>query len=147
MSEQELLKIQEAFSLFDRDGDGLVRTDQLGTMVRAVGRNPTEANIKELCQSIDPSQQGQINFEQFLQALQAIPVVNAQRLEKELMEAFRIFDKEGKGTIATAELRHIMTSMGERLNEQEADELMREADPEQKGIVDYGKFVKKMMSV
>ena len=31
----------------------------------------------------------------------------------EIRESFRVFDKDGKGFLAAAELRHIMTNMGE----------------------------------
>ena len=31
----------------------------------------------------------------------------------EILESFKVFDKDGKGFLAAAELRHIMTNMGE----------------------------------
>ena len=41
---------------------------------------------------------------------------------------FRVFDKDGNGYISAAELKHVMTNLGERLNESEVDEMIREAD-------------------
>ncbi|CAN8026142.1 unnamed protein product, partial [Ixodes persulcatus] len=46
----------------------------------------------------------------------------------DLREAFRVFDRDGHGFITTAELRHVVTTLGERMTDEEADELTREAD-------------------
>ena len=35
--------------------------------------------------------------------------------EEELIEAFKVFDRDGNGFISAAELRHVMTNLGERL--------------------------------
>lgn len=48
--------------------------------------------------------------------------------QEEILEAFRVFDRDGNGLISAAELRHIMTSLGEKLTDEEVDEMIREAD-------------------
>ncbi|KAG5519941.1 hypothetical protein PMAC_000218 [Pneumocystis sp. 'macacae'] len=48
--------------------------------------------------------------------------------EEEIREAFKVFDKDGNGTISAAELRHVMTNLGEKLTDDEVDEMIREAD-------------------
>ena len=47
--------------------------------------------------------------------------------EEEIREAFRVFDKDGNGFISAAELRHVMTNIGEKLSDEEVDEMIREA--------------------
>jgi Ca2+-binding EF-hand superfamily protein len=32
--------------------------------------------------------------------------------EEEIREAFKVFDKDGNGSISAAELRHVMTNLG-----------------------------------
>ncbi len=39
--------------------------------------------------------------------------------EEEIVEAFKVFDKDGNGYISAAELRHVMTNLGEKLTEEE----------------------------
>lgn len=62
--------------------------------------------------------------------------------EEEIREAFRVFDKDGNGFISAAELRHVMTNLGEKLTDEEVDEMIREADIDGDGQVNYeGKFL------
>ena len=48
--------------------------------------------------------------------------------EEEIREAFRVFDRDGNGHISVTELRHVMTSIGEKLNEEEINAMIDEAD-------------------
>ena len=57
--------------------------------------------------------------------------------EEELRQAFRAFDRDGNGLITSAELRHVMTNLGEKLTDDECDEMIREADLDGDGMVNY----------
>lgn len=48
-----------------------------------------------------------------------------------------LFDKDGNGFISAAELRHVMTNLGEKLTDEEVDEMIREADIDGDGQVNY----------
>ena len=48
-----------------------------------------------------------------------------------------MFDKDGNGFISAAELRHVMTNLGEKLTDEEVDEMIREADIDGDGQVNY----------
>jgi len=55
-------------------------------------------------------------------------------------------DKDGNGYISAAELRHVMTNLGEKLTDNEVDEMIREADVDGDGQINYEEFVKMMLS-
>ncbi len=44
------------------------------------------------------------------------------------------------------QLRHVMINLGEKLTDEEVDEMIREADLDGNGQVDYDEFVKMMMA-
>ena len=48
-----------------------------------------------------------------------------------------MFDKNGDGYISASELRHVMTTLGEKLTDDEVDEMIREADIDGDGKVNY----------
>jgi hypothetical protein len=52
------------------------------------------------------------------------------------IEAFKVFDRDNNGFISAAELRHVMTSIGEKLTDDEVDEMIREADQDGDGRID-----------
>ena len=48
LTEEQIAEFKEAFSLFDKDGDGTITTKELGTVMRSLGQNPTEAEVQDM---------------------------------------------------------------------------------------------------
>merc|ERR1712216_988020 len=115
---------KEAFSLFDKDGDGTITTKELGTVMRSLGQNPTEAELADMINEVDADGSGTIDFPEFLN-LMAKKMKDTDS-EEEIKEALKVFDKDGNGFISAAELRHVMTNLGEKLTDEEVDEMIRE---------------------
>ena len=46
-------ELREAFALFDKDGDGSITTAELATVMRSLGQNPTEADLKQMIKEVD----------------------------------------------------------------------------------------------
>ncbi|CAF4349645.1 unnamed protein product, partial [Rotaria magnacalcarata] len=69
---------------------------------------------------------GTIDFPEFL-TLMARKMKDTDS-EEEILEAFRVFDKDGNGYISADELRNVMTSLGEKLTDEEVNQMIREAD-------------------
>jgi len=53
-------EFQETFSLFDNKGDGKIFAHQLGEVLRAMGQNPTEAEVKKCGFHQDPGKSSAI---------------------------------------------------------------------------------------
>ncbi|KAG6916990.1 hypothetical protein DXG01_004334 [Tephrocybe rancida] len=158
MADQLSEEFKEAFSLFDKgeaanliaaaDGDGTITTKELGTVMRSLGQNPTEAELQDMINEVDADGNGTIDFPEFL-TMMARKMRDTDS-EEEIKEAFKVFDKDGNGYISSAELRHVMTNLGEKLSDTEVDEMIREADVDGDGQINYDEFVKpvgKMLTI
>jgi len=140
LTEEQIAEFKEAFSLFDKDGDGNITSKELGTVMRSLGQNPTEAELRDMINEVDADGNGTIDFPEFL-TMMARKMKDSES-EDEIKEAFKVFDKDGNGFISAAELRHVMTNLGEKLTDEEVDEMIREADVDGDGQVNYEEFVK-----
>jgi len=47
-----------------------------------------------------------------------------KEMEDEIKRCFSVFDKQGKGYILTTDLSHILTTIGEKLSEEEIEEML-----------------------
>jgi calmodulin len=144
LTEEQIAEFKEAFSLFDKDGDGTITTKELGTVMRSLGQNPTESELQDMINEVDADGNGTIDFPEFL-TMMARKMKDTDS-EEEIREAFRVFDKDGNGFVSEAELRHVMTNLGEKLTDDEVAEMIREADLDGDGQVNYQEFVTMMTS-
>ncbi|GFN98963.1 calmodulin [Plakobranchus ocellatus] len=53
LTDEQVAEFKEAFSLFDKDGDGTITTKELGTVMRSLGQNPTEAELQDMINEVD----------------------------------------------------------------------------------------------
>uniref|UniRef100_A0A8C1WHA9 Calmodulin n=1 Tax=Cyprinus carpio TaxID=7962 RepID=A0A8C1WHA9_CYPCA len=91
LTEEQIAEFKEAFSLFDKDGDGTITTKELGTVMRSLGQNPTEAELQDMINEVDADGNGTIDFPEFL-TMMARKMKDTDS-EEEIREAFRVFDK------------------------------------------------------
>jgi len=137
---------KEVFNLFDDVGDGKIDAVQIGTVARALGLKPTQAQVTKAA-GAEYKRTGEKRFslEEFL------PIYEQLQKEKEVgtfadfMEGLRVFDKEECGKILVAELRHALLALGERLTVEEADEIVSGIE-DSDGNVNYESFIKKVMA-
>jgi len=140
MIEKQIHEYKEAFALWDGDKDGKVGASDIGTMMRSLGMNPTEAEIRQIVKEIPG---GKVDLPSFLKIMQK---ANTTRIaEKEIIEAFKVFDPSNTGFISIAELRHVLTILGEKLTNEEVHELIKEAD-DGTGRVNYKNYTKLLIS-
>jgi len=142
LTPDQVREYREAYKLFDRDGDDLVTWQELGNVMRSLGQNPTEDELKDMVKEADDNGNGYVDFDEFLVTM-AKKVKEADSGD-EFREAFRIFDTQGDGFISAEKLKHVATTLGETLTDDEINEMIREADKDDNGIVDFNEFVDMM---
>merc|ERR1712048_597374 len=102
---------------------GTISSKDLGTVMRSLGQNPTACELQDMVNEVDADGNGTIDFPEFL-SLQARKMKDTDT-EEEIIDAFKVFDRDGSGLISAAELRHVMTNLGEKLTDEEIDEMIR----------------------
>uniref|UniRef100_A0A0E0L453 EF-hand domain-containing protein n=1 Tax=Oryza punctata TaxID=4537 RepID=A0A0E0L453_ORYPU len=145
LTQEQIDECKEIFDLFDSDEDGRIATGELVTVLRSLGQNVDEAEAQRfLADAGGGGGGGDIDFAAFLSV--AARKMGCGVTEKELAACFDVFDDARSGVIPAEQLRQAMVSHGDRLTEEEADEMVRKADPGGEGRVEYKEFVKVLMN-
>ncbi|XP_005986107.1 calglandulin [Latimeria chalumnae] len=131
------------FEMFDEEGNGLVKTEELCRLMSLLAINPTKRELVQMAKDVDKDNKGTFNCDAFL-VLMGIYHEKAKNQDAELRAAFKVFDKEEKGYIDWNTLKYVLMNAGEQLNETEAEQMMKEADKDGDGTIDYEEFVAMM---
>ena len=126
LTEIQIAEIREIFTLFDKNSDGYVNTNELGTILRALQMNPTQAEVKDMERDLDPNETG--SFDQMnLISLIARRPKQEQTLEQ-MIEAIKVLcdstDDKDKVKIDLQTFKYYMGSNGEKLADHEIDEIL-----------------------
>ena len=119
------------------------QSSKVGEVLRALGQNPTEAEVKRLVQD-HMQKEDRISFETFLPILQTVSSKKITDTVEDFVEGLRHFDKDGNGFITSAELRHLLTSLGERMSEEDVENLIH-GQEDSSGNINYEQFVKMVL--
>lgn len=143
LTEEQLDELKEAFAIYDKDRDGVITTRELGTVMRQLGHNPTEADILEMIKEIDVDSSGTIDFEEFASLMAT--KMKVFETEEDVRDAYRVFDINGTGVLSALELCHVAIHLGEELTEEEANEMIRVVDLDGDGLINYNDFLNLMI--
>merc|ERR1712042_324742 len=122
--------------------DGSVDSSQVSSIMRAIGQNPSEAEIQDMVNQVDKDGTGSIDFPEFLMMMSL--KADAENAEDEIREAFQVFDGDGNGFINRQELAVVMGNMGESLTPAEIQGMIDEADVDGDGLINYEEFYNMM---
>ena len=142
LTEEQIVELKKAFSLFDKDGNGSITTKELRTVKRSVGQNHTEEEAGEMIDEFDDDGNGTIDFTEFCTMM--APIIKESNSGGDIRTTFQMFDKDGNGFISPAELKYVLTNICNKLTIEEVDELIREVDCDGDGQVNYEEFIKMM---
>ena len=122
--------MRKKLGLFDRvtrnESTKLTHMSVLSTrqVMRALGLNPTNREINEMMIEMDQNGNDRLDFQEFANFM--ANHYHERDQEAELREAFRIFDRDNSGFITISELKQVMLNLGEKLSQEEVEDMMRE---------------------
>ena len=144
LTTEQILEFREAFQTFDKDGNGSITTKELGTVMRSLGQNLSESEIKEIIDEVDEDKNGTIDFQEFLSLMaRKMKIIDK---EDELIDAFKILDLDGTGKISKYQLRYIILSTESCFTGDDIEELLKITDVDDDGNIDLHDFIKILMS-
>lgn len=147
LDDEQLTELREIFRSFDRNNDGSLTQLELGSLLRALGLTPSPDQLETLIQKADTNNNGLVEFSEFV-ALVEPDLVPAKSpyTEEQLRQLFRIFDRDGNGFITAAELAHSMAKLGHALTAKELTGMIKEADTDGDGRINFNEFSQAIIS-
>lgn len=144
LTEKQLEELKVAFAIYDTNNDKMISTQELGTVIRQLGQSPTGAEIQAIIKSVGKDKNSLISFDEFTALIIDKKLMTSVDNEQDVRDAFRVFDVNGSGFVSANEFRHVATSLGEKLTEVEANEMIRNANVDENGLINYDEFIQKM---
>ena len=128
LSEEQIKEYHEAFLVFDRDGDGTVTVDEIGHVMKSLGQNPTEAEIRTMVKEVDTKGQGEIDFDDFCVLMQRMTGDADENSYDETRETFKAFDNSGNDKIKVSDLKSVLQGLSVKLTASELSGIMDELE-------------------
>jgi len=141
---KELKEFKEVFALFDKNSDGTISTSELGGILRGLNQEFNEKQLQAMIRKVDVNGDGEIDFDEFVLMMDSRSNT-ANVVVDELEEAFKVFDKNGDGHITAEELSSIMRSLGQEIDRETIDLMIKSVDTDGDGTISIKEF-RKMMS-
>jgi len=147
LSARDIEKAKFVFSIYDFEGNGTVDAADIGSCLRALTLVPTEKFVEKLGGQKKRGQK-KIKSEEFL------PIYSECKKDKDVgnvedfKEVLKLYDKNDNGQMYYDELKHILQALGEKLESEEVEEIVKDcAEPaDDEGLTTYSVFLKKLMA-
>jgi calcium-binding protein CML len=107
LSPEQVAEFREAFSFFDKDGDGCITLEELSTVMASLqGQAPCADELREMIRDADADGDGAIDFAEFLGLMARNRTADRDGgADDEMREAFKVFDKDQNGYISPTEVQ------------------------------------------
>eukprot|EP00457_Paulinella_chromatophora_P011269 gb/GEZN01011401.1/.p2 GENE.gb/GEZN01011401.1/~~gb/GEZN01011401.1/.p2 ORF type:complete len:161 (+),score=42.26 gb/GEZN01011401.1/:159-641(+) len=141
LSEAQIAEFKECFAVFDANQDGAIDEKELLKAITSLGGGATDKEIKDIMNDIEPNGGGVMHFPNFL----VMMARKQDRMqdgddEKEMREAFALFDPTGKKKVSKDDIKRVLTTVGEKLTDAEVDEMLKMADKDNDRMLNWGDF-------
>ncbi|ESO05224.1 hypothetical protein HELRODRAFT_77767, partial [Helobdella robusta] len=129
-------EIREAFNEYDLMGLETIPAHDFGDALRLAGQAPSESEVQEMLKLAVLDDTGCLTFDEFVKAVGQRGWMDEVEVAQELEDALRYFDKEGNGWLDAQEMRNILKTHGEPLDDDDVTEMVKLVDIKNNGRMD-----------
>lgn len=137
-------EMKDVFSLFDFQNDGTIATEDLGTVLRGLGKNLTEEEVGDFINENDHNGSGKLDFPCFYSIVAENQPMREASTVEEVDKFFEPFDIYGNGHIMVEDFVKLLREMGEPLTEDDVHHLLRETEIDGDNRIDFRAFSRHM---
>jgi calcium-binding protein CML len=123
VDEKFLERAKEVFHLFDYERKGSIATEDLGTVL---GKNLREEAVNSLSNLYDNDGEGRLDYAEFVRVITNNQPMRAPFTETEVLEFFKVFDRNKSGFILAQDFVQVMLHMGEPLSIDDVNNMLSE---------------------
>ena len=138
LTEEQKREIRDAFSSFEEDG---LLPEELKTAMNTLGFDANNQEVLKILDKID-TKKGPLKFDDFMDVMVEKTVEKDPEIE--IRKAFRVLCEEGTDRITMKSLSKICADLGEKIGDDELQEMIVEADKDQDDEVGEDDFIKIM---
>ncbi len=144
MNDSRAQELKITFELFDTDNDNILDIEEFGNVMKSLGHEYTLTELENMIYEACQESERKINYQQF-EKIMNLRGKNTDVVE-EYIEAFKVFDRDGSGTINREEIKQILMSLGDDVVEEDVETMLRDADIIKGGIIEYRKFIRLLLN-
>ena len=138
---EDINAYKASFHLFDLDGNGRLAKNELSQLMRSLGQNFSNADLKEIF-TLHGNENNELEFHEFLDLMAEHRQVECDK--SKIISAFMYFDRDNTGYISYDEFKHALTSIAEKLSYDEITKFEEEIVNDTEGRFQYKNLVNKM---
>ena len=142
LSEEKLAELQSAFEIFDKDRNGLLEKNDLASLMNYLKFYPKDSELDEILGEFNDGKSKEISFKDFLEIM-ATRMFDGNA-ENDLLQAFRVFDKEGRGVINSMNLREALVDVDNDMTKEEVGDLIQ-GIVDNEGNINYTKLIREFL--
>ena len=122
---RDIDEYKSAFALCDKDHDGKLSAQEMGNIMRTLGKNFSNQELNSIISEIETKGNGFIELDKFIELMadNKIDDITLKKEQTNLINAFKYFDREQTGLIDYDEFKHVLTTVSEKLSKEEIAKL------------------------